>query len=169
MYRNLLIAVAIFGLGWGASFGAGIAVGKRSTPAVVQAAGAGAQTGQGQNSQGGAALAGQGAQSRVTLGTVSGVSGQTLTVSGQNGQDVKVNLTGQTQITKQAAGSPADLTNGTRVTVQAQGQPAADGTITAASVNIVPEGAAVFAQGQQGGQGGQRQNGGQRPPGQTGG
>ena len=37
MFKNLIIGVAIFGLGWGASFGAGAAWGRRSVASPVQA------------------------------------------------------------------------------------------------------------------------------------
>ena len=91
-------------------------------------------------------------------GTVDRVDGQTLFVAGPNGQQTRVALTDQTQIMKQASGTPADLTPGSRVAVVSQGQPGADGTITAASVSLLPEGAAPGAQGQ-GGQGGAAQRG----------
>ena len=143
MFRTLLIAVAVFGLGWGASFGAGVAFGRRTAPVAQAAAlpgGAQVQTQAGGAGAGGAAAAagGQGgAQTRITAGTVERVDGQTLVLAAaQGGQPTRVSLTGQTQILKQAAGTTADLTAGTVVTVQPQGQPAADGTITAATVMI---------------------------------
>jgi hypothetical protein len=164
MYRNLLIAVAVFGLGWGASFGAGLAMGRRGAAPAVQAANApGAQLAQGGQGALGGGQGGAGAQGR--LGVVQSVDGKTLTVTGANNQPLKVALTDQTQILKQAAGAAADLTPGTRVAVQPQGQPAADGTVTAATVQVLPEGLAAAlgqaaGQGAQGAQGGQRQAGG---------
>ena len=164
-FRSLLIAVAIFGLGWGASFGAGIAYGKRGTGPQVQAAtfpgAGGAQTGNGFGGQGG----------RGAFGTVASVDGRTLTLTEANNQQVKVTLTDQTQIFKQAAGTAADLTAGARVTVQPQGQPAWDGTITAATINVVPADAAgaAAAGGAAGGQrAGQNGQGGQRQANQQG-
>jgi hypothetical protein len=162
VFKNLLIGVAIFGLGWGASFGAGAAWGRRSTAAAagpqVVAAGqfGGGATAAGAQGAGGAAGA------RGTAGTVDRVDGQTLFVAGPNGQQTRVALTDQTQIMKQAAGTPADLTPGSRVAVVPQGQPGADGTITAASVSVLPEAAAPGGQGQgaQRGQGGQARQGG---------
>ena len=143
MFRNLLIIVAIFGLGWGASFGAGVAFGRRTAPAAQAAAvpggvqvqvGGGAAGGGGAG--GGAAAAG-GGQARVAAGTVERVDGQTLVLAAaQGGQPTRVSVNGQTQILKQAAGTTADLTPGSNVTVQAQGQPAADGTLTAATIMI---------------------------------
>jgi len=157
MFRNLLIAVAVFGLGWGASFGAGLAFARRGVAPQVQAANApGAQLSQA--GAGGQFV--QGGQGRV--GVVQSLDGQTLTLMGANNQQVKVTLTDQTQIMKFAAAAASDLTAGTRVAVQPQGQPAADGSVTAASIQIVPEGAAAAfgpaagqgAQGAQGAQGG---------------
>ncbi|MBI3972914.1 MAG: hypothetical protein HY332_16680 [Chloroflexi bacterium] len=175
MFKPLLIGVAVFGLGWGASFGAGVAYGKRGTPAV-QAAIAGGQLALRAQGAEGAQLnaggqAGQGGQGRgITVGSVERVDGKTLYVTGPNNQQVKATLTDQTQITKQAVGTVADLIAGARVTVQPQGQPGPDGTVTAASVSIVPEGAGAgpgsFGQGQprqgggQAGQGGQPRQGG---------
>jgi hypothetical protein len=144
MFRNLLIIVAIFGIGWGASFGAGAAFGRRTAPTAQAAAlPTGAQTqlqagGGGAGAAGGAAGAQGGQQAaRVTAGTVERVDGQTVVLAAaQGGQATRVNVTGQTQILKQAAGTTADLTPGSNVTVQAQGQPAADGTLTAATIMI---------------------------------
>lgn len=164
MFRNLLIATAIFGLGWGASFGAGVAYARRSTPAV-QAAQIAGQNGTSAQAQGGTAALGQtgGQGARGTVGIVSAAAGNTLTVTGANNQTAKVSVTDQTRILKEAAGTLQDLPAGTRIAVQPQGQPAADGTITAATIQVVPEGAAAPAGGQaqrqQGQQGGSQTQG----------
>ena len=169
-YRTLLIIVAIFGLGWGASFGAGLAVGRRAAPPaqVAQAApGPGGPLGQFIPGQGGAApggAGGQGGQARVaTLGTVDHVDGQAVYVTGPNGQQVRVEVTDQTQIMKQVPGALGDLAAGARVAVQPQGQSAADGSLTAATITLLPEGAAGPRAGQ--GTGGQQRGGQQRAPG----
>ncbi|HEU5314841.1 MAG TPA: hypothetical protein VFX49_01940, partial [Chloroflexota bacterium] len=110
MFRNLLIIVAVFGLGWGASFGAGVAFGRRSVPAAQAAAAptnVQVQVPAGQGGQGGP-QGGQGG-ARITAGTVERLEGQTLVISG-NSQQTRVALTAQTQILKQAAGTTADLT-----------------------------------------------------------
>src|SRR5687767_6516173 len=134
MFRNLLIMVAVFGLGWGASFGAGVAFGRRTVPPAAAAAPTGgAQVqlqagGGGQGGQGAQGGAQGGGQVRGTAGTIERVDGQTMVLTAaQGGQPTRVTLNGQTQILKQAPGTTADLTAGTNVTVQAQGQPAADG------------------------------------------
>jgi hypothetical protein len=165
--KNLIIGVAIFGLGWGASFGAGAAWGRRSVEPPTQAQiipagqfGAGAAGAAGAAAAGGATGAGAPGAVRVsTAGTVERLEGQTLVVAGPNGQTSRVALTDQTQITKQGPGSPADLTAGSRVAVAPQGQPAPDGTITAAAVTILPEGATPQGQGQGQAPGGQRRPG----------
>ncbi|HET7770308.1 MAG TPA: hypothetical protein VFN74_16155 [Chloroflexota bacterium] len=143
MFRNLLIVVAVFGLGWGASFGAGVAFGRRTAPTAAAAAptgGAQVQVqagGGGQGGQGAQGSAPGGGQVRATAGTIERMDGQTMVLAAaQGGQPTRVTLTGQTQILKQAPGTTADLSAGTTVTVQAQGQPAPDGTLTAATIMI---------------------------------
>jgi hypothetical protein len=187
MFRNLLIIVALFGLGLGASFGAGAAWARRTAPPAVQAAQVGGAASAAQLPSGAAGAAGltggagggagqgaPGAQGLVlrgaTAGTVSRVEGSTVVVDGPNNQQVRVNVGSQTQVVKQQPGSVADLAAGARVNVVPQGQPAADGSMTAAVIQIVPEGAAGSLQGGaqqgqrpagQGGPGGQGQQGGQ--------
>lgn len=166
MFRTLLIAVAVFGLGWGASFGAGVAFGRRTSPAVQAAGPANLPPGaivQGQGAPAGVTVPGGGAAGgpggaagqvrTATVATVDRVEGQTLFVTGPNNQPVRVTLTDQTQILKQATGTAGDLAAGTRIAIQPQGQPGTDGSVTAASITLVSDAAAV-----------------QRPgPGQTGG
>ena len=158
MFRNLLIIVAIFGIGWGASFGAGVAFGRRSASTAQAAAIPGGAQVQAGGAGGPAGAGGQGAaQGRVTAGTVDRVDGQTLVLNAaQGGQPTRVSLTGQTQILKQGAGTTADLTPGATVTVQSQGQPAADGTLTAASIMVGgPGGGGAILQRPAGAQGAQ--------------
>ena len=147
MFRTLLFGIVAIGLAGGASFGAGVSVGKRGVAPTAQAAAAPggvlAQTGRGgQGGQGSqAGFTGQGDQGRAeAFGTVDRIEGRTLYVTGPNNQQLKVAVTDQTQVLKQAQGSLADLTPGSRVSVQAQGQPAADGTLAAATVSLVPQG-----------------------------
>lgn len=165
MFRNLLLGVAIFGLGWGASFGAGVAFGRRNVTPTVQAAAAprgefapgGGQVQPGQGGSGGTARG-------LALGVVDRVDGQILSLTTANNQQIKVALTDQTLIVQQAPGAVEDLTAGVRVTVQPQqGQPAANGTVTAASITVIPEGLAASPRAEPPGQAGQ-----QRAPGQPG-
>jgi hypothetical protein len=151
--------VAIFGLGWGASFGAGMAFGRRSV-STLPAAQAAAIPGAGQAQTGGAAgQSGQAAQGGpggatvrgTAIGTVQSLDGQTLTLSGPNNQAVKVALTDQTQFLKMGEGTAADLTTGATVTVQPV-------TIVPAGARI-PLGAGGGGPGAAGGQGAQRQGG----------
>jgi hypothetical protein len=162
MFRNLIIFVAVFGLGWGASFGAGMAFGRRSVPAppVAQAATIALGQGAAAGGQGGAGAAQSGPGGVVRVGGAGGVvervEGQTLTLRGPNNQQVRVALTDQTQVHKQVEGSTGDLAAGVSVLVQPQGQPGADGVVTAAAVTVLPANAAARP-GQ--GQGGQRPGG----------
>ncbi|MBI3973351.1 MAG: hypothetical protein HY332_18935 [Chloroflexi bacterium] len=119
MFRTLLLGVVAVALTGGAAFGAGVSIGRRGAAPPVQAQGD---------------LGGAGA-----FGTVDRVEARTLYVTGPNNQQFKVVLTDQTQVLRLTQGSVADITPGSRVTVQAQGQPAADGTLTAAAVSLVPE------------------------------
>ncbi len=101
-----------------------------ATPAPGASAGTGAQ---GQGGQGG--LTG-GFGGRGTVGQVSAINGSVLTIHNpQTGQDVKVQLSGETTITKTVAGSASDLQPGVNVTVV--GQAGADGTVNAVAVSIV--------------------------------
>src|SRR5688572_24124316 len=99
MFRTLLIAVAVFGLGWGASFGAGVAFGRRNNPTAQAAAPANLPPGaivQGQGAPAGVTVPGGGAAGQVravTVATVDRVEGQTLFVTGPNNQPVRVTLT----------------------------------------------------------------------------
>ena len=175
MFRNLLLIVAIFGLGWGASFGAGTAYGRRTTATTAaaqaatiplgqgQAAAGGAQGGQagpgGAGGTGGGGFAG-GAGGRA--GVVERVEGQTLTLRAANNQPVRVTLTDQTQVLKTVEGTAGDLTAGATVTVQPQGQPGADGAISASAITVLPANAGA----RQGGAGGAGGAAGQRQAGQ---
>lgn len=87
MFRNLLIIVAVFGLGWGGSFAAGMTYGQRQA-ALASPVGAGGQSGAraigastpqpgGAGQTGG--FGGQGGPGgRMTVGTVSRVDGLTV-------------------------------------------------------------------------------------------
>ena len=157
----------------GGQFAAAGQGGQRSAGGQTAQQGAGGQAGQGTGAAttgGAAAGAGQGGAGRGaggqagggrTVGAVESLTGDTLTVTTQNGA-VKVQLSEQTTIQKRTPGSRettpgtrADLTAGTRVMVQ--GPAGEDGTVTAQTIQVLPAGA-----------GGQR-GGGQRGGGQGGG
>jgi hypothetical protein len=74
---------------------------------------------------------------RGTAGQVTAVSGNLITIHNPTtGQDTKVQMSGDTTISKTVAGSASDLQPGVNVTVV--GQPGADGTVNATSMSIVP-------------------------------
>lgn len=73
---------------------------------------------------------------RGTVGQITAVNGSVVTIHNPNtGQDTKVQLSGETAISKTVAGTAADLQPGVNVAVG--GQPGADGTVSATSVSIV--------------------------------
>jgi hypothetical protein len=77
----------------------------------------------------------------VTAGTISRVEGNAVYVTGPDGKETRIALDAQTRIQKQVDGTAADLKTGAQVAVQAQGQPGSDGTVTAGTVSLLPEGA----------------------------
>ncbi len=93
-------------------------------------AGAGAFAGRGTGAGGGA-----------TVGTISKVDGNTLTLTVANQGDVTVSLPANIAITKTVTGTVADLVPGTQVLVRGQ----QSGTnIAATNIQITPAGAAGF-------------------------
>ena len=151
-FRTLMIGVAIIGLGFGASFGAGIAYG-RGTPKAA----ASAPTQQQLNSQlgvsgagstGGTAVAGGGAQrgaggaggaaqalGRSATGRITAVDGRTITIETAAGAQ-KVNLAANATLERVTAASAADFKVGD--TILASGVRNADGSFDASSVSQVP-------------------------------
>jgi hypothetical protein len=116
------------------------------TPAPAAGAGLGAGAnggGFGAGGGGGAAAAGGGA----TFGTITAVSGDTITIHDtRNNRDVKVNVS-SARITKTGDGTPADLTQNTAVTIV--GQTGSDGVVTATTIAI-GNGAGAFGGGRRG-------------------
>ena len=165
-FRTLLIGAAVFALALGAAFGGGTAYGRSSAQPQTQAARPGGQVIQRGAPGGGPGAGGSG----PIVGTVASAGGGVLTLTDANNQQVRVTLTDQTRVLKQDTGTLEDLTAGTRVAVQPQGQPAADGAVTASTVQIVPAGAGAAGQGATlivggpGGAGGQGGTGGQTGP-----
>jgi hypothetical protein len=161
-FRIVVVVVAIFGLGWGASFGAGMAAGARRLPSLpAQAAGSARPAGEqaGSASPGASraqvlqALQGQegspGQRSAIS-GMVERLEGNVLVLSGPSGS-MRVAIGDQTAIVKTAPGARADLVAGVRVTVM--GQPGPDGAVLAQMVQL---GDGALPPGQAGGEPGQR-------------
>jgi len=117
------------------------------TPAAAAGAGGGGGglgAGGGGLGGGGGAAAGGGA----TFGTITAVSGDTITIHDtRNNRDVKVNVS-SARITKTGDGTPADLTQNTAVTIV--GQTGTDGVVTATTIAI-GSGAGAFGGGRRGG------------------
>lgn len=111
-----------------------------STPAAAATGAAtGATRGAGggfAGASGGGAGAGAGGFGRGTFGQVTAISGATLTLQDAQGNQVKVQLSPSTTISKSVSGSQSDLASGQTVTVA--GQRGADGTIAATAITIVP-------------------------------
>ncbi|MHB1006629.1 MAG: DUF5666 domain-containing protein [Chloroflexota bacterium] len=98
--------------------------------------GQGAQFGQG-NQSASSGQSGQSSARRTRLvGKVRGVDGQSLTVAGSDGTTTKVSIGNTTALQKTTAATVADLKVGVNVIVN--GDAAADGTVTARGVQIVP-------------------------------
>jgi hypothetical protein len=77
-------------------------------------------------------------QGGMTFGTIEQIGDGTLTIKDQNGKETQVKVTDTTLIEKNASVSLSDLTEGETVIVS--GSPAADGSITARSVQVAPAG-----------------------------
>jgi hypothetical protein len=113
-----------------------------STAAQTSSAGTGgsANSGSGTSANGFAGAggglqgAGGGGFGRGAAGKVSDLSGDTLTLTDNQGNPVKVQLSGSTVIEKTAAASSADLVKGATVTVQ--GQRGSDGAVSATTIVI---------------------------------
>ena len=156
MFRNLLIIVAVFGLGWGGSFAAGMTYGQRQA-ALASPVGAGGQSGAraigastpqpgGAGQTGG--FGGQGGPGgRMTVGTVSRVDGLTVFLTTGENQEVAITVSAQTPITRPEPVALADLAPGTRVTVMAQGTPGATAVpgspLVAQSISVMVSGTGV--------------------------
>jgi hypothetical protein len=159
-FRTLLALVVVFGLGWGAAFGAGTVFGRSmggpSGVTVVNPpdgagggqgfmAGGGAAGTAAANAAGGAGqpgARGQGEASardatarRGTLGVVQRVGDDRLTLRGPNG-DVTILLRPGTVVQKPAEGTRADVREG--MTVLVTGQRGSNGDIEATSIIVLP-------------------------------
>jgi len=164
-FRIIMIGVAVLGLGFGASFGAGIAYG-RSTPKTaastptqqqlntslgVSGAGTGGAAqasgtttaGAGQQ-RGGGAAAGAAVQAlaRNASGRVTAVDGRSLTIETAQGSQ-KVNLSANGTVQKYTTGAMSDLKVGD--TVIASGTRNADGSFDASSLTQVTQDLASLA------------------------
>ncbi len=157
-YRLMLIAIAVLGVGFGLSFGAGVAYGhgnpKTAAGGLTQAqlnsllgintssaaaTGGAATTGGGAATRPGAAgtaAAGGGAALATTAtGQITTISGNTVTIQTRQGTE-KVNLSSSTTIQKLVAGTTSDLKAGDSII--ASGSRNADGSFDAKQVGPLP-------------------------------
>jgi hypothetical protein len=98
------------------------------------AGGAGGTGGTGGTGAGGGGGAGAGGFGNATVGQITAVNGDTITIhDARNNRDVTVNVS-SARISKTTDGSPSDLTQNQTVTVV--GQAGSDGTVTATVISI---------------------------------
>jgi hypothetical protein len=129
---GLIVAIGILGGFYvGAKYGQGHPPASATAATATTAQGNGAGAGAG---GGGFAGGGGGGFGGATVGQITAVSADTITIHNtQSNRDVKVNIA-SARITKTADGTPADLTQNTTVTVV--GQAGTDGTVTATTIAI---------------------------------
>jgi len=163
-FRIIMIGIAVLGLGFGASFGAGIAYG-RSTPkaaastptqqqlnAQLGVSGAGTSgtaqasgtttAGAGQRGGGAAGGAALQALARNASGRVTAIDGRSVTIETAQGSQ-KVNLSANGTVQKYTTGALSDLKVGD--TVIASGTRNADGSFEASSLTQVTQDLATLA------------------------
>jgi hypothetical protein len=151
-HRMMIIAVAIFGLGLGVAFGAGVAVGHgdpktaeggltaqqiQSLLGINVSQASGANEGAAGNAGGTGGAQRQGASqaaARLTTGSITAVDGQTLTIETRQGSQ-KVHLAASTVLSRLMPGSAADLKPG--MTVLANGTRREDGSLDATDISEV--------------------------------
>lgn len=130
---GLIVVIGILGGFYGgAKYGQGHPTPSASaSPAATTGVGAGLGGGASAGSGGGASASGL---SGATVGTITAVNGDTITVhDARSNRDVKVNVA-SARITKTSAGTPADLTLNQTVTIA--GQAGSDGTVTATTIAV---------------------------------
>ena len=139
--RNLTVAlVVVIGVlggfygGWKYSQSKGVPSTPAAAVGTLPAAAPSASASAGGGAGGGAgAFAGRGG----TVGQVTAVNGNVVTIHNPTtNQDVKVDISTGTVISKTTAGSVADLQPGTNITVTGQSNP--DGSVSATAITIVP-------------------------------
>ena len=155
----VVLAVIVFGLGVGAAFGGGMALGHQDKESAgpidvsalstdqIQELMSQLRTRQGTANRSGTPSAGAFA-GRGTMGQVQQSEPGKLTLSGVSGS-VIVNLSADTKYQRQttATASLADIKQGDNVSVA--GERASDGSIQATTVTIMPEGAVSPGAGEQ--------------------
>lgn len=179
-FRKVMAAVAIFGLGIGLAFGAGVAFGKGDQKTVnsgltqqqIQsllgvsgpgaAGGAGSQAAASGTPGARAGFAGSALLGSNTTGQITAIDGNTLTI--QTAQaSIKVTLPDGVKVNTYKAGGVSDLKVGDSVIVA--GAAGSDGSVAATSLSQLP--AELQALGGGAGAGGPQQQGGSQGPAAT--
>ena len=163
--RVLVIGFAVVGVALGVAFGVGVAYGRGDPQTIETGLSAqevrsilgvdAAQSGGGRQGSG-AATGGRGGSG--TLGAITAIDGQTITIQTARG-DVKVTLDSATSIALLMSGSLSDLSVGDSISVAGARQD--DGSVLAQSLSKIPEGLIG------GGGGGGRRGGASRAGGDT--
>jgi hypothetical protein len=161
-YRLLLAGLLVLGVAAGLAFGLGVAYG-RGDPKVVDTGlsaqeiqsllgGGGGTQGTGSGGSGnfrnGAAGLGGAALANGTTGQITAIDGNTITVSGFQG-DVKIVLNPDATVNTLTAGSTTDLKVGDEI--NAAGATQDDGSFHATAVNQLPSGFGALGAGRAGG------------------
>jgi hypothetical protein len=133
---KIILGIVVLLLVAGASFFGGTVYGKSQAQTASAARRQGGFTGA--NGQGQPGANGAGARGGMLFGEITNVGNDGLTVKDNNGKETQVKVTDTTLIQKQATVKVTDLTTGETVIIS--GSTAADGSITARSVQVAPAG-----------------------------
>ena len=131
---GLIVVIGVLGGFYvGAKYGQGHPA-PAAAAATTGATATGAGGGAGATGAGGGAGRGGFGGANATVGAITAVSGDTITVHNtRTNADVKVNVS-SARITKTTDGAPSDLTQNQTVTII--GQAGADGTVTATTIAV---------------------------------
>ncbi len=137
-FRLIAIGVVVVGIGFGAAFGAGVAVGRGDQPTTqtslntqqLQSMLGITSAGAASTSAGAAALASRGATGKITS-----VQGSTVTIETRTGPQ-KVNLAPSTTFSKLTQSPASELREG--LSIVASGTRKDDGSFDATSITEVP-------------------------------
>jgi hypothetical protein len=153
----LLAVAALVGATGGASFGAGRAYEARQVPPAPTGP-TSALSGSVRTPFAGSASGAIGAPNtgpgRATVGVVSKIEGQMLTITTVDNQSVSVSVPTDAPITHQTAITLSEVAVGVRVSVTPQGNAQAGGQLVAQSIAVVPDGQTGGRGGAQGAPGG---------------
>lgn len=148
-YREAVIALFIAGILVGLCFGGGVIFGRNSAPVPTQVAaaggaggtaaagGAGAAGGGAGGAGGGGGAAAQNLLAGQTVGTITGVEGDAITLRGLDGRTSTMAESLSTRVTNSVQGTVSDLRPGQLVAIN-PGPPDAQGRTIASAILILP-------------------------------